>query len=113
MNQHNIPTCTQALHNLNQLLEYATFFNLHYRVDKDLSDAYLKKLEQLVTQLFNVLPHPDHLSFTPLYPYDAYYYCLDNLSQSPLIRIDFGNQIAVNQGYIDVILYARSQLLRF
>lgn len=110
MNQHKFPTQIQAVKHLNELLQYATAFDLHYRIDKAESETYLDKLQTQVSIFYKDLPNPDTLSTIPFPAYDAYYDCLDNLMRSPLIRVDFGNQSLVNQGYIDVIMIAQHQL---
>lgn len=110
MNLHSIPTHSEAIKHLAELLHQATFFDLHY-LSKSFNDrATLDQLHELVSSYYQQAPHPDTLNFTPSYFYEAYYQCLDNLYHNPLIRIDYGNQSLVNLGYITVIQTAQQHL---
>ncbi|UEX90524.1 hypothetical protein [Staphylococcus ratti] len=110
MNQFTIPNFTEAMHHLNEILTFATTFQLSYHQRTQYADHILHQLQDYVATLFKTLPEPQKPTFNVSYDYATFYHCIQQLHEGPLYRIDIGNQALVTQGYIDIILQAQRHL---
>ncbi|PTG74986.1 hypothetical protein [Staphylococcus chromogenes] len=110
MNIQNPPKYSEASHHLTEIHKLALSFHLLYQQKPDDANQILEELKETIASIYNTLPPPEIPDRSLSYDYATYFSCIQQLHDTPLIKIDIGDQTLVTQAFINIIVQAQRRL---
>lgn len=110
MNIQNPPKYSEATHHLTKIHKMALSFHLLYQQKPDQATQILHELQEMISKIYSTLPTPQLEDRSLSYDYATFYSCIRQLYETPLMKIDIGDQNLVTRAFINVILQAMERL---